>query len=123
LLEDAARRNPHESLPCSTIFQRKTAQASTFDEPHLALAGPGYRVRMDTLNTAGVDRPNAELAASVDQALAIEIELGTQAAAAFLEARGAGFALTCRVLGAQARRRPTCQIGQVGGVAVPPPER
>jgi hypothetical protein len=51
------------------------------------------------------DRLNTDLAAAVDQAAAIHIELGPRAAAAFLEAQGAGFALICRVLEEPERRR------------------
>ena len=51
------------------------------------------------------DRPNTELAAAVDQALAVLEQQGPRAAADFLEARGAGFALTCRVLREPTRRR------------------
>jgi hypothetical protein len=54
-------------------------------------------------NSAG--RPNTDLAAAVDQALAIAIEQDARAAAHFLESRGAGFALTCRVLAEPGRRR------------------
>jgi hypothetical protein len=45
------------------------------------------------------------LAAAVDQALAVWIELGRFAAARLLTERGAGFALTCRVLAELGRRR------------------
>ena len=65
---------------------------------------------------AGGDRPNTELATVVDQALVMADRL---AAAQFLEASGAGFALTCRVLAGPARRRATCQVGQVAASAVP----
>lgn len=51
------------------------------------------------------DRPDIKLAEAVDQALAMVPEHGVQAAAAFLADRGAGFALTCRVLAEPARRR------------------
>jgi hypothetical protein len=51
------------------------------------------------------DRPNTDLAAAVDEALAAQLELGTRTAAAFLEANGAGFALICRVLAEPGRRR------------------
>lgn len=54
---------------------------------------------------AGTGRLNTDLAAAVDLALAIAIEHGARAAARFLEGQGAGFALTCRVLGEPARRR------------------
>lgn len=50
-------------------------------------------------------RPNTDLAAAVEQALAVAIEQGTRAAARFLINRGAGFALTCRVLAEPDRRR------------------
>jgi hypothetical protein len=48
------------------------------------------------------DRSNTDLAAAVDQALTMADK---RAAAAFLTARGASFALTCRVLAERARRR------------------
>jgi hypothetical protein len=51
------------------------------------------------------DRPNTELAAAVDRALLLAAEQGARAAAAFLEQRGAGFAVTCRVLAEPSRRR------------------
>ncbi|MGJ7914815.1 hypothetical protein ACI48D_04960 [Massilia sp. LXY-6] len=51
------------------------------------------------------DRPNTTLAIDPDYALGIEIELGTRAGTAFPEQRGAGFALTCRVLAEPDRRR------------------
>jgi hypothetical protein len=62
---------------------------------------------MDTQITprAGTGRPNTDLAAAVDQALALAIEQGARAAARFLEGQGAGFALTCRVLTEPERRR------------------
>lgn len=68
---------------------------------------PRYRVPMDTSITirARTDRPNSSLAAAVDQALAVADEHGAQAAARFLTDRGAGFALTCRVLAEPMRRR------------------
>jgi len=49
-----------------------------------------------------MDRPNTELASAVDEALNID---DVRTAAAFLVSRGAGFALTCRVLAEPARRR------------------
>lgn len=68
---------------------------------------PRYRVRMDTPITrrARTDRPNSSLATAVDQALVVADEYGAQAAARFLTDRGAGFALTCRVLAEPRRRR------------------
>lgn len=81
----------------------------TVEQAHQLVAGPGYRVRMDTTITpracVRADRPNTDLSAAVDQALAVCLELGPRAAATFLEARGAAFALTCRVLGQPERRR------------------
>ncbi|NTB05821.1 hypothetical protein [Agrobacterium tumefaciens] len=50
-------------------------------------------------------RPNTDLAAVVDQALALAEKQGARAAAAFLTARSAGFALTCRMLDEPRRRR------------------
>ena len=47
-------------------------------------------------------RPNAELAAAVEHALAMD---DVRAAAAYLAEHGAGFALTCRVLTEPLRRR------------------
>jgi hypothetical protein len=49
-----------------------------------------------------MDRPNAELARAVDEALTMD---DVRAAAAFLADHGAGFALICRVLAEPARRR------------------
>lgn len=51
------------------------------------------------------DRPNCVLSADVDLALILVEQIGMHAAAAFLSTRGAGFALTCRVLQEPARRR------------------
>jgi hypothetical protein len=51
------------------------------------------------------DRPNRVLSADVDLALMLLDQVGVHAAAAFLASRGAGFALTCRVLVEPARRR------------------
>lgn len=51
------------------------------------------------------DRPNTDLSTAVDQALAMLEQQGARAAADFLKARGAGFALTCRVLAEPERRR------------------
>jgi hypothetical protein len=51
------------------------------------------------------DRQNTDLAAAIDQALHIQLELGSRAAATFLEEHGAGFALICRVLAEPERRR------------------
>lgn len=48
------------------------------------------------------DRPNTDLSAAVDQALAMADK---RAAADFLTKHGASFALTCRVLGEPNRRR------------------
>lgn len=55
------------------------------------------------------DRPNTTLAAAVDLALDIFVELGPRAAAMFLADRGASFSLTCRVL-AEPERRRTCTL-------------
>ena len=49
------------------------------------------------------DRPNTDLARAIDEALTMD---DVRAAAAFLADHGAGFALICRVLGKEARRRP-----------------
>jgi len=51
------------------------------------------------------DRKNSDLAIAVDLALLLVETKGIERAAAFLTARGAGFALTCRVLAEPARRR------------------
>lgn len=48
------------------------------------------------------DRPDTQLAAAVDQALTMA---DRQAAARFLEEKGAGLALICRVLAEPAHRR------------------
>jgi hypothetical protein len=58
----------------------------------------------------GTGRPNTGLAAIVDQALAIALEQDARAAARFLTERGAGFALTCRVLAQPDRRRPQVDL-------------
>jgi hypothetical protein len=60
---------------------------------------------MDTPTTTSTDRSNIDLAAVVDQALAVSIEHGARAAARFLMSHGAGFALTVRVLAEPERRR------------------
>ncbi|WP_323141271.1 hypothetical protein [Massilia phyllosphaerae] len=52
--------------------------------------------------TTLTDRPNIDLAATVDQALAMADK---QTAARFLEEKGAGLALICRVLAEPTRRR------------------
>jgi predicted ArsR family transcriptional regulator len=69
---------------------------------------------MDTPITrrGGADRPDTALAAAVDLALAVLEQDGARAAAAFLEQRGARFAMTCRVLAEPTRRR---------SVDLPPP--
>lgn len=80
--------------------------ARTVEPPHRLGTVTRYRVRMDTSTTSlGAGRPNTDLAAVVDQALALAEKQGARAAAAFLTARGAGFALTCRVLTEPERRR------------------
>jgi hypothetical protein len=68
---------------------------------------------MDTSITrrGGADRPNIDLAAAVDQALAMLDQEDKQAAARFLEGRHATFALICRVLtepGLRAHAPLTC---------------
>jgi hypothetical protein len=55
------------------------------------------------------DRPNTDLAAAVNEALAVQLEHGRETAARFLMSQGAGFALTCRVLAEPGRRRSTCE--------------
>jgi hypothetical protein len=52
------------------------------------------------------DRPNRRLAALVEAALELRMEYDERAAAAFLTAAGADFALTVRVLSEPERRRP-----------------
>jgi hypothetical protein len=96
-------------------------QLRTFEQAHQHGRRPGYRVRMDTpiSRRAGTDRPNTQLAATVDQALIVLEQQGIGAAARFLEASGARFALICRVLAEPARRRATCRFGQVAASAVP----
>jgi hypothetical protein len=51
------------------------------------------------------DRPNRTLSSDVELALILAERVGVQVAARFLTKRGAGFALTCRVLGDPDRRR------------------
>ncbi|MFC5548210.1 hypothetical protein [Massilia aerilata] len=51
------------------------------------------------------DRPNSRLSADVELALTLAKKTGVRAAARFLEKRGAGFALICRVLANPERRR------------------
>lgn len=58
-----------------------------------------------TTGNADIGRPNTDLAAAVDQALAMLEHQGIRAAADFLQAHGAGFRLTCRVLADPERRR------------------
>lgn len=60
--------------------------------------------------TMTTSRHNTELSAAVDQALIIAQQQGRDIAAAFLEARGAGFALICRVLAEPARRRASVDL-------------
>lgn len=57
------------------------------------------------LSAAGADRTNATLAAVVDEALAVFKLQGARTAAAFVQACGTGFALTCQVLLEPARWR------------------
>ena len=76
----------------------------TFARRHRLAVPLRYRVGTETTCT-GASRPNTDLAAVVDPALALAEKQGTRAAAAFLIARGAGFALTCRVLAEPERRR------------------
>jgi hypothetical protein len=52
-----------------------------------------------------LDRPNQQLAAAVDHALALAEQRGVRFAAAFLTVYGADFALICRVLQEPTRRR------------------
>jgi len=52
--------------------------------------------------TTTTDRPNTDLSAAVDQALTMADK---QAAARFLTAQGASFALICRVMAEPQRRR------------------
>jgi hypothetical protein len=63
---------------------------------------------MDTPIAPGAraDRANTDLATVVDQALAVRLEHGSSVVARFLTERGAGFALTCRVLTEPSCRRP-----------------
>jgi hypothetical protein len=72
---------------------------------------------MDTTITprARGNRANTALAAAVDQALVVAIEHGARAAARFLEGRGAGFALTCRVPSEPGRRRASFDLLSPGG--------
>lgn len=58
-----------------------------------------------TSTSTATDRLGTNLALAVDQALALAERQGVRAAAAYLVARGAGFALTCRVLAEPAWRR------------------
>jgi hypothetical protein len=78
---------------------------------------------MDTQITpsTGTDRANTDLAAVVDQALAIALEQGRGTAARFLTDHGAGFALTCRVLAEPAQRRARSGDSEHGhrGLAAP----
>jgi hypothetical protein len=69
--------------------------------------GGRYRGCMDRSITrrGSTGRPNAELAEAVGLALVVLEEQGARAAADYLTKRGAGFALTCRVLAEPARRR------------------
>jgi len=86
--------------------QARAPPARTVEPPHWPGAAPQYRVRMDTSTpSTGTGRPNTDLAAVVDQALVLAEKQGARAAAAFLTERGAGFALTCRVLAEPERRR------------------
>lgn len=63
--------------------------------------------------TTPTDRPNTQLAAAVDQALAMPDK---QAAAHFLEEKGAGLALICRVLAGPEQRRAATTLAP----AIPP---
>jgi hypothetical protein len=51
------------------------------------------------------DRPNRTLSSDVELALLLAEQVGVHAAARFLMKRGAGFAVTCRVLAEPTRRR------------------
>lgn len=88
-------------------MQSSWLDRSTVEQAHQPAAWPGYRVHMDAQITpsASTDRPNANLAQIVDQALAVCLEHGRETAARFLMSRGAGFALICRVLAEPGRRR------------------
>lgn len=71
---------------------RFSASSNDFEQDHQQSAKLRHHAGMTT------DRLNTKLAAADDQAEVIRIELGPRAAATFLEAQGAGFALICRVL-------------------------
>jgi len=58
------------------------------------------------------DRKNSDLALAVDLALVLAKSQGVRRAAAFLQARGAGFVLTCRVLAEPARRRALVDLAE-----------
>lgn len=90
----------------------------TFARRHRLAVPPRYRVGMETTST-GAGRPNTDLAAVVDQALALAEKQGARAAAAFLTARGAGFALTCRVLAEPKRRRQRGRADYPAGTSSP----
>ena len=66
-----------------------------------------------TSTSTAPDRQDTNLAAADDQTLVLAGRQGVCAAAGFLVARDAGFALTCQVLAEPARRRqrgrPTIQ--------------
>jgi hypothetical protein len=87
------------------------------EQAHSGALGPEYRVNMDAQITlkARSGRPNSDLAAAVEEALAVAIEQGTRAAARFLTDHGAGFALTCRVLAEPDRRRAPLDRPPLGG--------
>jgi hypothetical protein len=81
------------------------SMSSTVERAHHLPAGPGYRVRMDiaiTPKTRG-DRTNTELAAVVEQAMAVGLEHGARAAARFLADHGAVSHWRCRCLPSPAR--------------------
>lgn len=61
------------------------------------------------------DRPNADLALTVDLALLRADKLGVRAAAAFMASRGASFALICRVLAEPGRRRQLAELVKLAG--------
>lgn len=71
----------------------------TFDYHQQRTVRPKHNCVMDT------DRPNRKLSADVELALLLVDVFGARIAADFLTKRGAGFALTCRVLAGSTRRR------------------
>jgi len=87
-------------------YLARAPPARTVELPHRPGAAPKYRVHIYTSTTStSAGRRNTHLASIIDQALALAENQGMRAAAAFLTERGAGFALTCRVLAEPERRR------------------